>query len=433
MKVGYYLFGRTSLNYGLSYIAHKGGINMERATEKTIKYFDVVCFSIYWFQHVIEFVCLCNKLKIGKKYGSKPRLIIGGFNTFNPVIFKPYAHAICVGDGDDVFRELIVDIEYQHPSIYHGNEETIEYCQADISNNSFVYYNESRIARIEIARGCKYRCKFCQLAVLKKYREVSFPAIERAVKNSIGNRLVLFAPNKTSHSESDRIKQCLIDNGKQDACPDVRFNEVNKFYGSNHMQIGIEGISERLRFMVGKHLTNESLREIIKNAIEKQLHMGYRPAITFGYILDLPSECEADWMEFAGFLDSLSEIENSDKLNVFFIFNLFQPLPFTAFEDEVVHLGMNYTAKIKRALYDRKFKICVRGRLFSDSSRLLSAIATRGDENSDEDIMRILASKKAMNDNKQLRRYEEILKNRGGLQCYIGKPINKPWRIINIG
>lgn len=431
MKIGYYLFGEDSLCYGLSFCAYKNSVKMEPVTKKTIKYCDVVLFSIYWWKHVVEFIELCEELRVGKKFSSSVRLVVGGFNTYNPEIFKHYAHVVVVGDGDEIINDAINGIG--NDSFYTGTEKKVMYAQADIINNSYCFLNNSNTPRIEIARGCKYKCKFCQLTALKKYREASYEAIEKAVMNARGKKLVLFAPNKTSHSATNKIQELLLRTGKHDACPDVRFNEFDKYYGSNSPQIGIEGISERLRFSVGKFLKDGELLAIFQKVIDIAILKGHKPVVSLGYIVDLPGETEEDWVCFSSFLDSVQSLDKCEHLNLFFIFNVFQPMPFTPFENEHVNIGKDYQKKLRKVLYDRKFKICVRGKLHSDYSRVLSAMTNRGDENTADELIKIIKSKKTKMSTDITTRIDSILRyTRGGLGYYLGTPQQRPWDIVKV-
>jgi len=432
MNIGYYTFGKNSLCYGLSYIMWKNGIKATPVTLKTIKYYDVVLFSVFWWQHVIDFYDLCNKCHIGKKYGEKPFVIVGGFNTYNPVVFKKYAHAVCAGDGEDTVLDAIA--KRSNKSIYTGVESNIVYANADISNNKFIYYNESNIARIEIARGCKYKCKFCQLSALKKYREVSIESIEHCLKSTPTKRCVLFAPNKTSHSKTKEIQELLVKYNKTDMCPDVRYNEIDSFYGSNFMQIGIEGISEKLRKSVGKPLSNDGFRDIIKKSYLFCKAKGWKPTMFLGFIVDLPGENDSDWQEFSDTLDSFQRVIPNGEMGLRFIFNQFQPLPFAQFENENINLLRDYAAKIKKVLYDREYSVLVAGRMFNDISRIKSCVASRGDENSDEVFSAIQKCTKdtSLTIFSRVKKCENALKPFGGIEKYIFAPTKKPWKILTL-
>lgn len=432
MKIGYKIFGKSSLNYGLSLCLQRNNINAELVTINTAYLYDVVLFSVFWWQHAYDFVDFCDKARIGKHLGKKPRIIVGGFNSFNPTIFKKYAHQVCVGDGETVILPAIKG--EHHPSIYTGIEKSVVYNNDDISNNDYIYYNEAKIARIEIARGCKYKCSFCQLSALKKYREVKATSIERALCKVKNKRTALFAPNKTSHSEYDKITELLKSSGKVDVVPDVRFNDVEKFYTQGTIQIGVEGLSERLRYSVGKKLSNDRLREIIKYIIKKGLEQGHKPHIHTGFIFDLPGESDDDFREFSGFLDDLQTLENINKFCWFFVFNLFMPSPFTPLELDPIHIDCDYTTKMKRVLSkNRTFAVQRAGRFFSNYNRVLSMIATRGGEEFSDIAKEIDKSIiKEIPDSKKIVPLKFLLKKYGGIEKYIQVPTSKPWRIVDL-
>jgi radical SAM superfamily enzyme YgiQ (UPF0313 family) len=437
MKIGYVVFGQNSLNYGLAYCLFKSGVQAEPVTERLARFYDVILFSIFWWQHVYDFVDFCNKAGIGKHTTSRTRVVVGGFNSFNPVIFKKYAHAVVVGDGEDVILDAIN--EQSNGSIYTGIEKEVVYSQSDISENSFIYTNEAKICRMEIARGCPYHCKFCQLSALKKYREVSIETIDRSLSKIKEKRVALFAPNKTSHSKFAEIAKLLKKSGKIDLVPDVRFNDVEKFYSNNQLQIGIEGLTQKLRFSVGKALTDDRLREIVSFVIKRGIDKGIKPSISCGFILDLPAEQEGDFSELSQFLDGLNDLPNIDKFNMFFIFNLFMPSPFTPLENEPIHYQRNYQEKLDKVLkYDRKFAVAVHGRLFSNFNRVLSMIATRGGEDTIDIINHIKTEPSIKNghsklaDSQKLPALEYILRSHGGIDRFVGVPKEKPWQIVKV-
>jgi radical SAM superfamily enzyme YgiQ (UPF0313 family) len=371
-KIGYVVFGDNNLNYGINYILWKNNITAIPAGIKTAKYFDVLLVSIFWWQHVYDWYKFFYRAGLSIE-NKKPLIIIGGQNvSCNPILFDGTAHVIVCGDGENILMDAIDGKD--NSSFYHKDKKQIIMNHADISNNSFCYESESKIGRIEVMRGCPYHCKFCQISVIKKLREVNLDSVEFAIKKTKQKRVVLFAPNRTSHSQWEKIGLMAEKYGKKDLCPDVRYNHIDRYVGKTP-QIGIEGISERLRFNVGKKLTNAEYKKLIEKLIERKINV-----LNTGYILDLPGENDNDFDDFKNTLDFFNEIKGIENFNLFFIFNMFMPAPYTELEKEKINIGRNYSDKIKKVLHDRKFKICLKGRLFSDYSRVLSLIATIGDE-----------------------------------------------------
>lgn len=121
-KIGYVTFGKDDFGYALSYILSLNNIDAKMATPKTAKHFDIILFSIFWWAHVYEFYSFCINAGIGYKK-TKPQIIIGGFNSFNPYVFFPFAHKVCVGDGENVILDAIKD--NHNDSIFSGIEKKI--------------------------------------------------------------------------------------------------------------------------------------------------------------------------------------------------------------------------------------------------------------------------------------------------------------------
>jgi radical SAM superfamily enzyme YgiQ (UPF0313 family) len=430
MKIGYIVFGKTSLCYGLAYCIYKAGLKVDHATEKTARFFDVLLVSIFWWQHIYDLIDFCERARVGKKFPGKTRIVVGGFNSVNPKVFDGYAHVVVVGDGEDVIEKAIN--EYPHESIYTGNEKQVKYAVSSIDKNEYIYHNEANFARYEIARGCKFKCRFCQLSHVKPYREVNIDSVKSAI-DKMGKKIVLFAPNKTSHSNYQEIAEYMRMAGKSDYCPDVRFNDVEKFHSVSGTQIGIEGFSEKLRYSVGKKCSNERLREIVRFIIQRSICEGKKPMLFAGFILDLPGEVKEDIQEFSDTLDSFQAIPNIEKFNLFFIFNLFMPQPFIPLENEPIHYMSEYMPVIRSVLYDRKFKVAVRGRLFSRYSRILSMVATRGGSEFCEIACRIKneiapEAKEVF----RIKALERLLSGYGGIDAYCGTLKKRHWDCVQL-
>jgi len=439
MKIGYVTFGRDDFGYAMSYVLHKSGIKAKRASMKSAKHFDILLFSCFWWAHVYEFVGFCIKAGIGYKKKT-PRIIVGGFNSFNPWVFLPWAHQVVVGDGEDVLLAAIN--EEFHPSIFTGIEKQVVYNHASIKNNDFVY-KSGTISRIEIARGCKYKCPYCQLTYLKKYREASLESVQSAIDKVKTKRVALFAPCGMSHKNYKEISEYVKEKGLVNIASDVRYNEIEKYNNNNTARMGIEGLSYKLRKSVTKPITNKKFVEIIENRSNKCREIGYKPSIHTYFILDLPGEKEEDWVEFEELLAMVNGIKGVEDLTWIITANVFMPCPHTPFENKEIHLDRDYNVIWRHVMSDRwrknKFKFTVAGRhsIFSPYSRLLSMIATRGGPESAEIIYNIVNNKRLKRLfvgkwEASLKALSRFLKNYGGIEMYTKEPKKKPWEIVKL-
>lgn len=437
-NIGYVTFGKDEFGYGLAYIMHKNGIKATRASALSAKHFDVVLFSCFWWAHVYDFVSFCIKAGIGNKK-QRPRIIVGGFNSFNPLVFLPWAHQVVVGDGEDIILDAINMVP--NKSIYTGAEDNVSYAVSDIENNDFVYEKDG-ISRIEIARGCKYKCPYCQLTFLKKYREVSLDAVTKAIDKVETKRVALFAPCGMSHKNYKEISEHCKNNNLTNIASDVRYNEIEKYDNNNTARMGIEGISYRLRKSVTKPITIDKFVNIITERSAKCRELGYKPSLHTYFILDLPSENKDDWEEFEELLMAVNNIKGVEDLTWIITANVFMPCPHTPFEGEEIHIDRDYNTIWRHVLSDRwrkqKFKFTFGGRhsIFSPYSRLLSMIATRGGTESSEIIYNILMNKayKKRTVGKWQSSLSSLIKfldkNYSGIDTYCGKNQLMPWKLV---
>jgi radical SAM superfamily enzyme YgiQ (UPF0313 family) len=440
-KIGYVTFGKDEYGYGLALCIHKNNIVAHRASIKTAKEFDIILFSIFWWEHVYKFVDFCHKAGIGNTR-KKPEVIVGGFNSFNPWAFMPWAHKVIVGDGENVIQAAIDD--KPHESIFTGKEKSVVYAQADVRENDFNYENpHNEITRIEIARGCKYKCPFCQMTHLKKYREVSKEAVMRAIDNSQYKRAALFAPNGVGHSDYKQIMDYAESKKSINIASDVRYNELEKYRNPNTARMGIEGISARLRKLNKKPLSSAKFKTLIERRMAQCQELGYKPSLHTYFILDLPTESQNDWNEFIDFIWSCNDIKGIEDFTWIFTANVFMPCPHTPYEDEVIHIDRDYAAKWDSALRDKSetevFKYTVGGRksIFSPYSRLVSMVATRCGPDDAELIFNIATNKKLKKFavggwKKSLDILVKFIDNNyGGINRFVGKP-EKHWKIVKI-
>lgn len=442
MKIGYVTFGKDDYGYGISYILKINNIDAKRASLKTAKEFDILLFSIFWWAHVYRFVKFCVDAGIGNKR-DKPHIIVGGFNSFNPHVFFPWAHQVVVGDGEDVIKSAVS--MNQHESIFTGKEKSVIYANADISKNNYVY-DHTDIARIEIARGCKYKCPYCQLTYLKPYREVHFNSVCSAIDSVDKKRVALFAPNGMSHKNYDQIAEYAREKGLSNIASDVRYNEINDFKNNNTARMGLEGLSYRLRKSVTKPITDDKFIELIKTRSRQCRDNGLRPSLHTYFILDLPGETDHDWLEFNELLDKVDSVDGINDFTWIITGNVFMPGPHTPYESESIHIDRDYSKKWKAALSDRNrlkpFNFTLTGRhsVFSPYSRLLSMIATRGGPESSEIIYNIVSNEKLKKSlvgrwEKSLSVLIRFLKNYGGAERYIEKyddDSKMPWKVVKM-
>jgi hypothetical protein len=432
-EIGYLSFGRDDFSYGMALCLNSlPKENLFRVTSKTAKYVDWLLFSCFWWEHIYLLADFLRKAGIRKGDTERPKIIVGGFNTFNPVPFQAYADYVVCGDGEEIL-----------PKIIEGKESPpLEWLNVD-PLRGFLLENQKGIARIEIARGCKFRCHFCAVSHLKPYREVPFDEVYEQLKKTKSPRVSCFSPEPTLHSRNDEITDMCHRLGKHREDSDVRLDRISK-KSDAVPRVGIEGLSERLRKSIGKPYEDEQIIEAIDRAIKEK-----RKGIFLYFILDLPGETEEDWMAFHILFKKIDKIPGIQDFVVKPSPSVFLPNPHTPMEFDGIHWDRPYQQKWINIFHgkgkrdrteNREWEMILteRSRVFSPANRVLCMISTRaGEEFSaiEEELSRKKAIQdqggrvKCVNQNLLIR----VLTKYGGVDHYCGgidenQKSSTPWK-----
>ena len=273
---------------------------------KTPKGFDAVFIS------VLDSRCMANAVKHFKSWripfrrlerrpvGKYPLVWAGGQGLHNPRPMAPAFDLCVIGDAEDPLPELLRLWERHGnsdgflaaastvpgvfvPDHHDPSESTIvQSVASDITvtmkHEIDVSHNKTR--RLEIARGCRFKCTFCSLGWRTPMRENSAEQIITEIKKS--SKLVhLQAGDAESHSGIAKIRQALQEHGGFDQGWTGRYdtlleNPDQTIPGQKRYAFGVEGVSHRLRSAVGKgyltddRLVNDTLRFFENLGVGKQ-------------------------------------------------------------------------------------------------------------------------------------------------------------------
>jgi radical SAM superfamily enzyme YgiQ (UPF0313 family) len=278
---------------------------------------DIYLFSVhhvrdmFYFKYIPSFIK--NKITIA-----------GGHCMNNPFPFLHYFDLVCVGEGEswiiDVLniaektngkKEFLSEAALLEGSLTTDNmhcpvkkiyEKSIDDapCYLNCSNED----GHKDTWYIEIGRGCKSKCNYCELGWTSKYREKSKDVIISQIDNierKKSNRVNIFAPDDFSHTNYDDTLKHIIDNGLITNFGSMRydnFEKIEKQHKKNFLfRIGLDGFSERVRDVINKKITNDEILNVICEMANRGFVM-FKLFMIFSYEFETDSDFH-QWLNFS--------------------------------------------------------------------------------------------------------------------------------------
>ena len=396
IKIKYLVFADSETSFGLELIfavlRERFEVVSEKFDEKRpfLGDCDFLFVSLIWWEDVLSFVRVQEKY--GLKPGIGPKIIVGG-SAFNPRILSGRYDAGVLGDGEVVVCDLVDEImsggdgsdiqgvvtekNINEQMVYRTNPVVPPYIHTEI--------RRSAIPRIEIARGCKHRCPFCQVASMKPYRELPTEVVLSMCKQVKGKSVGLFAPDRADHSGFREIQKSLKKWGKRDSSRDARFDSLSRIGDTvdGGLTLGLEGFTEKGRLYnrkAGSHKDVVEYFDMIFNRLKNS--KGSRLTTCQVYmILDLPTERETDpFNEFESLLSEINDLCH-EKFTLFLVANTFSAKSFTKFSHEGIELYSGARDRWNNlSAFGDHMKIAKRGGFLAPPRRITQAMCDRGDE-----------------------------------------------------
>jgi len=363
--------------------------------------FDTVGFTLEYelnFSNVLYFLGLAGiPLRSSERNESHPIIIAGGSACVNPEPMADFIDVFFIGDGEPVLPEIASALKNAKekgasrgekiaalsgirgayvPAYYEavfddaGRQSglvkksggsgvhvavrtavSLEDCPHPVRllvPNFETVFNRGIV---EIARGCKNACRFCQAGyIYRPYRERSLEAvkdlIDRIVRNTGYSEFTLSSLSATDYSKLKELIDYVLNLNKNDEFSDTLFSvslpsqristfsvELARSLSQNRksgLTFAPEAGSQRMRDIINKNVTENDLRNTVAAAIDS----GYR-LIKLYFMIGLPFETDEDIRAMARLISEVSTIAREKRARGFAVnvtVSTFVPKPHTPFQ-----------------------------------------------------------------------------------------------------
>jgi radical SAM family uncharacterized protein len=387
-------------------------------SQRPLQEFNVLGFSL---GHELTYTNIVTMLKLGgiplysKDRGEKDPLVLGGGPcAFNPEPVADFFDFFVIGEAEEVLLEItnalrstlhvlrsdklqalakipgvyVPGISQKVTKRYIRDLTTAPYPLSPIV--PFIEAIHDRAA-IEIMRGCKWGCKFCQagwtyLPVREKKMETLLGQADILLKNTGYDELSLISLSSSDYSEIETLARTLAKKYEAQkinlSLPSLRTNSVTvkltkeiARVRSGSLTLAPEAGTQRLRDVIGKNMTGEQIGEGINAAFAEGIE-----AIKLYFMIGLPTETDEDLLGLCELADKIYQLGRSYTKRVRITVNLstFVPKPHTPFQWER-QIGIEETLEkqrfIKQHLRTRGIEI----RWHQAEASYLEGIFSRGD------------------------------------------------------
>lgn len=315
--------------------------------------------STYDIYALIKAVALLPRWQPGDR---RHKVLAGGFGMQNPTAIRHWVDYAAFGRAHewvaDVVRAILTGAEPQHASVMAPSRPTA------VTIAQGALYQHEVDGFFEEFTGCPLKCKFCHYTYARKH-----------------------AGTDASYAKGGVYSQSMLTGGSS---PEVTWPQLLSWpKKAGRVRVAIDGLSERLRFIYGKRISNADIIAGINN-------MGsYGPNATtllVYNIVNFPGETTDDLDEFVA---TVSEANPRHRVILVLHSTPFRPSLATPMQWEPVNLFPDWSKRRAQTIVDRpNLRVVHSFTLETSWSHLCSVIAERATPDDDEAIKAICFSPK---------------------------------------
>jgi radical SAM superfamily enzyme YgiQ (UPF0313 family) len=272
--------------------------------------YHIYAFNIFYPMHIFNMLSFMRKNNIPLlKESRAERILVGGQGVSN-----------LNGCLDDIVDEIYKG-EYDGDSIANGWHRKTDIDTPAVFKNTF--------SAVELTRGCKYRCKFCEYGWVHggKFRQKNIDSvksdIDRLIFTTKSKRVNFMSANLGSYYALEELLDYTDAVGIHVTNTDVCLRDFEK--AKRHLtkrqtiKVGVESFDEKTRAFVNKAYSDNQLLDFVDWSVQ---HTGN---IHFYLIYGLPNDDYDRWFEWLKILGDIRKSQQDRLIRMEFNLTNFEP------------------------------------------------------------------------------------------------------------